>query len=109
MDTDIDASDRDMVSAEHRARRMAKVQHRLGLHARPAADFVRLANTFASEIRLKKGRRVVNGKSIIGISTLAAAARSRVIVEAEGPDAEEAARVLSEFLLAGDHESVTKS
>lgn len=88
--------------------RKAKVQHRLGLHARPAADFVRLANTFASEIWLKKGRRVVNGKSIMGILTLAAAAGSRVVVEAEGPDANEAARALSEFLLAGGHESVPR-
>ena len=80
------------------------VRHRLGLHARPAADFVRLANTFTSEIHLKKGRRVANGKSIMGILTLAAAAGSRVTVTAAGADADEAVRVLSEFLLSGDEE-----
>ena len=84
------------------AQHTAKVKHRLGLHARPAADFVRLANTFASEIRVKKGRRVVSGKSIMGILTLAAASGSRVTVEADGADATEAARALSAFLLSGD-------
>lgn len=84
--------------------RTANVKHRMGLHARPAADFVRLANTFTSEIRVKKGRRVVNGKSIMGILTLAAASGSRVTVEAEGADAVEAAEALSQFLLSGDAE-----
>lgn len=90
------------------AQRAATIRHRLGLHARPAADFVRLANTFACDIRVKKGRRAVNGKSIMGILTLAAAAGSRLVVEAEGMDAEEAARVLSDFLLAGEPNSTVK-
>ena len=80
------------------------VRHRLGPHARPAADFVRLANTFTSEIHLKNGRRAANGKSIMGILTLAVAAGSRVTVTAAGADADEAVRVLSEFLLSGDEE-----
>ena len=83
-------------------RRSVEIRHRLGLHARPAADFVRLANTFTSDIRIKKGRRVVNGKSIMGLLTLAAAARTRIVLEAEGPDAEDALRVLSDFLAAGE-------
>ena len=88
----------------HRAQRAAGVKHRLGLHARPAADFVRLANTFASDIRIKRGRRVVNGKSIMGILTLAAAAGSRLTVAAEGPDAQDAVHALTQFLLNGDEE-----
>ena len=106
MGIDADPVNRKDLAMAQRVQRVAKVQHRLGLHARPAADFVRLANTFASEVRIKKGRRVVNGKSIMGILTLAAASGSRVIVETEGPDAEEAANVLSRFLLAGDQEAL---
>ena len=105
MDTDTDAVDRNDLAMTQRA---AKVQHRLGLHARPAADFVRLANTFTSEIRIKKGRRVVNGKSIMGLLTLAVAFGSRVTVEADGPDADEAANTLSRFLLAGDQEPIKR-
>ena len=90
------------VPQRHRLQRALEIRHRLGLHARPAADFVRLANTFTSDIRVKKGRRVVNGKSIMGILTLAAALRTRIVVVAEGPDAEDAVRVLSEFLASGD-------
>ena len=92
----------DLRPASDTAQRAARVRHRMGLHARPAADFVRLANTFTSEIHVKKGRRVVNGKSIMGILTLAAAAGSRVTVEAVGPDALEAAEALGNFLLSGD-------
>ena len=95
-------------AAASQSTRTVPVRHRLGLHARPAADFVRLANTFTSEIHLKKGRRVANGKSIMGILTLAAAAGTRVTVVAAGADADEAVRVLSEFLLSGDEESLTK-
>ena len=94
----------DLRPASQTARQAVKIKHRMGLHARPAADFVRLANTFASEIRVKKGRRAVNGKSIMGILTLAAACGSRVTVEAAGPDATEAAEALRQFLLSGDTE-----
>lgn len=90
------------------ATRSVKVQHRLGLHARPAADFVRLANTFASDVRIKKGRRSVNGKSIMGILTLAAASGSRLTIEAQGADAAEAVRVLGDFVTAGDEEPLTR-
>lgn len=83
-------------------RRTVAVRHRLGLHARPAADFVRLANTFGSEIRVRKGRRTVNGKSIMGLLTLAAAVHSRITIEAAGTDAADAVKVLGDFLLAGD-------
>ena len=101
-------ADHNASSSSGTAERTAKIQHRLGLHARPAADFVRLANTFTSEIRVRKGRRVVNGKSIMGLLTLAAAAGSRVTVEASGSDAAEAARALAEFLLNGDQEPLAR-
>ena len=105
-DTDpIHRNDSVMAAGGGRVQRAAQVRHRMGLHARPAADFVRLANTFTSEVHLKKGRRAVNSKSIMGILMLAAGSGCRVVVEAQGPDAEAAVKCLSEFLLAGDEEA----
>ncbi|MDD3375399.1 MAG: HPr family phosphocarrier protein, partial [Candidatus Omnitrophica bacterium] len=62
-----------------------------GLHARPAALFVQIANKFDSEITVRKGPELVNGKSIMGILMLAAEKGSKLIVSAEGDDAQEAA------------------
>jgi phosphocarrier protein len=66
------------------------IQNRLGLHARAAAQLVRLANQFSSEIRLVKDGVEVNGKSIMGVLMLAAPKDTRILVRASGPDAEEA-------------------
>jgi phosphocarrier protein len=66
------------------------IQNRLGLHARAAAQLVRLANQFSSEIRLVKDGIEVNGKSIMGVLMLAAPKDTRIVVRASGPDAEEA-------------------
>jgi len=62
----------------------------LGLHARPAAMFVKLTNEFISEITIEKGSEQVNGKSIMGIMMLAAGKGTRIKVAACGPDAENA-------------------
>lgn len=70
-----------------------------GLHARPAALFVQIANKYDSEISVKKGKRVVNGKSIMGIMMLAAAKGSRIIVKADGDDADRAIEELEKLLL----------
>lgn len=67
-----------------------EIINELGLHARPAAMFVKLANEFSSEITVEKGQEQVNGKSIMGIMMLAAGKGSKIIVTAEGPDAQEA-------------------
>ncbi len=90
------------------AKRTAKVANRLGLHARPAADFVRLANTFASHISVRKGRRVVNGKSIMGILTLAVAANQRVTIAAEGADATAAVHALVTLLTTNPEGPMTR-
>jgi len=66
------------------------IQNRLGLHARAAAQLVRLANQFSSEIRLVKDGVEVNGKSIMGVLMLAAPKDTRILVRASGADAEEA-------------------
>ena len=66
------------------------IVNKLGLHARAAAKFVTLASGFASQITLKRGKREVNGKSIMGVMMLAAGEGTVVEICAEGDDAGEA-------------------
>jgi phosphocarrier protein len=73
----------------------------LGLHARPAAQLVKLANTFGSEIQLVKDGVPVNGKSIMGVMILAAECGSTITVRAEGADAEAAVAALIELVNSG--------
>ncbi|MBI5529212.1 MAG: HPr family phosphocarrier protein [Deltaproteobacteria bacterium] len=75
-----------------RAKGAFTVTNQLGLHARAAAQFVNIANRFESEIMVRKGREAANGKSIMGVLMLAAAAGSVIEIEAEGRDAGEAVR-----------------
>lgn len=67
-----------------------KIVNEFGLHARPAAALVSLANKFESQIFLLKEDTKVNAKSILGVLVLAAESGSTVEVEAEGEDAEQA-------------------
>jgi phosphocarrier protein len=64
--------------------------NRLGLHARAATRLVNCASDFAAEIIVKKGSRTVNGKSIMGVLTLAAANGTELTIEAEGADEKQA-------------------
>lgn len=64
-----------------------EIRNKQGLHARPAALFVQTANQFDAEIEIMKEDSVVNGKSIMGIMTLAAEAGSTVKVKIHGVDA----------------------
>ena len=63
------------------------VIHRQGLHARPAALFVQKAQQFLSRVTVKKGRKIVDGKSIMGLLTLAAGPGARISIVVDGPDA----------------------
>ncbi|MBI2118072.1 MAG: HPr family phosphocarrier protein [Elusimicrobia bacterium] len=63
-----------------------KVENQLGLHARPAAQFVQTTNKFKSKIRVLKDGMEVDGKSIMGLLTLAAAMGSNLKVIIEGED-----------------------
>ena len=67
-------------------RKKIVVKNKLGLHARPAALFVQLANKFDSQIIVEKDNQKVNGKSIMGILTLGVERGSSIIIEAEGQD-----------------------
>lgn len=79
------------------------IENKEGLHARPAALFVQIANKYASEIVVSKGSQTINGKSIMGILMLAAEKGSKIIIKAEGDDAEQALLEL-EGLLSGKTE-----
>ena len=76
------------MSASCRAR--VRIVNRLGLHARPAAHFVRLAAQFASDIYVSRGSMEVNGKSIMGVMMMAAEQGAEIEIRAEGEDAEKA-------------------
>jgi len=80
------------------------VINRLGLHARPAAMFVRIASRYRCEVWVAKEGEEVNGKSIMGLMTLAAGQGSKLHLRCEGPDAEKAMTDLEELINARFHE-----
>ena len=90
-------------------RRTVTIVHRQGLHARPAALFVEAASRFASKITVRKGRKSVNGKSIMGLLTLAANQGSRVAIVADGADAQEALERLCRLVTQPLSESARSS
>jgi phosphocarrier protein HPr len=71
-----------------------EIINKLGMHARAAAKFVTLAQTFASEIKVNKDGKQVNGKSIMGIMMLAAAKGSKIELSVDGEDEESAMQQL---------------
>jgi phosphocarrier protein HPr len=77
------------------------ITNEAGLHARPAALFVKTANLFRSDIWVEKGDEEVNGKSIMGLMMLAAESGATLRITAEGDDAEEALAALGELLERG--------
>ena len=74
------------------------IQNKLGIHARPAAQFVKTASRFTSEIRVEKDGEEVDGKSIMGLMMLAAGHGSVITVFAEGDDAEAALDALADLV-----------
>lgn len=83
-----------------KAQKKVTIKNKSGLHARPAALFVQIANKYDSEINVRKGRQTVNGKSIMGIMMLAAEMGSKVTIVAKGSDASEAVKELEGLLLS---------
>lgn len=80
-------------------KREITIINKLGLHARAAAKFVTLAAGFNAEIRLLRGAREVNGKSIMGVMMLAAGCGTQLELRASGPDAEQALDNLENLVL----------
>ncbi len=81
-----------------------EIVNRAGLHARPAAELVKLATRYKSEVRVEKDGLQVNGKSIMGVLMLAAEQGSRLLFTATGPDAEEALASLGDLVRRGFEE-----
>ena len=85
--------------------RQVTVSNRHGIHARPAAEIVKTAARFVSEITLVRDDLEVNGKSIMGVMMLAAECGAAVTVRASGADAELALAALAELIAGrfGEH------
>jgi phosphocarrier protein len=83
----------------------AEIVNPLGLHARPAAQFVKLATTFTANIEVEKDGMAVNGKSIMGVMMLAAECGSMLTLRAEGEDADQALEALAGLVARGFGES----
>ncbi len=80
------------------AQRELTILNKLGIHARPAAQFVKTASKFSSEIRVEKDGEEVDGKSIMGLMMLAAGNGSVIIVAAEGEDEDAALEALTDLI-----------
>jgi phosphocarrier protein len=74
------------------------IGNKLGLHARPAAMFVRVANRYSADILVEKDGEEINGKSIMGLMLLAAGCGSRLKVTVTGGDAAEMVKALEELI-----------
>lgn len=84
--------------------REAKIVNPLGMHARPAAEFVKLSSRFKSAVEVRKDNLTVNGKSIMGVMMLAAERGSSLIIKTDGEDAEQAMEALLALVADGFHE-----
>jgi phosphocarrier protein HPr len=85
------------------AERETTVGSQEGLHARPAAQFVKTAKQFSSDIMVIKGDREANAKSSLKIMTLGARKGDNITIRAEGEDAQEAVDALAELISADEH------
>jgi phosphocarrier protein HPr len=77
------------------------IANRLGLHARAAAKFVRMATVYRSQIRVSRDGRSMDGKSIMGILLLAAGCGTKVAISADGVDEVEAVDALVRLVSSG--------
>ena len=74
------------------------VKNKQGLHARPAALFVQIANKFDARITVRRDNEEVNGKSIMGILMLGAEKGTLIVLEADGSDAQQALEELEKII-----------
>jgi|KBSMisStandDraft_5_1062788.scaffolds.fasta_scaffold4952034_1 phosphotransferase system HPr (HPr) family protein len=81
--------------------RVITIQNKQGMHARPAEQFVRLANQFESKIQLVRDERRVEARNMIDLLTLGATQGTRLTLEADGPDAQAAVDALANLVETG--------
>jgi phosphocarrier protein HPr len=82
------------MTAPSTSNRSVVIRNKYGLHARPAAEFVKSAHQFSADIWVRKDDLEVNGKSIMGMMMLAAECGSEIVIRAAGSDAEDAVAAL---------------
>ena len=80
------------------ANREVEIINKLGMHARAAAKFVKLASSFNSVIEIERKQQRINGKSIMGVMMLAASKGTHITIHANGEDAEDAIDKLVELI-----------
>jgi phosphocarrier protein HPr len=80
------------------AERCVKIVNKNGLHARPAAEIVKTASKFASDIIIVRDELEVNGKSIMGVMMLAAECGAEVTLRASGPDETDAVEAIAKLI-----------
>lgn len=78
--------------------RSVTITNKYGLHARPAMQFVETASRFSSDVRLVRGEKIADAKSIMDVLMLAAENGADLIIKAEGDDAEQAVETLSDLV-----------
>ena len=81
--------------------RVVEIVNKNGLHARPAAEIVKLSSKFNCDITIMRDDLEVNGKSIMGVMMLAAECGSSITIRADGPDAEQAVQALADLVASG--------
>lgn len=91
------SSAEDSSTAEITVTRELVVGNKVGIHARPAAMFVKLASRFEADVFLEKDGERINGKSIMGLLMLAAGPGCRLTLEVSGSDARQAAKEIEEL------------
>jgi phosphotransferase system HPr (HPr) family protein len=79
------------------------IKSKQGLHARPAAVFVQIANKYSSTVTVRKGSEEVNGKSIMGILMMGADRLAELVLIVDGDDAEQSFQELEAFLVKEEH------
>jgi phosphocarrier protein len=85
-------------SAGQKLEKEITIINRLGLHARPAAMFVRIASRYRSEVWVEKEGEQINGKSIMGLMMLAAGQGSKLTIRCEGADADKVMEELEQLI-----------
>ena len=87
------------------AEKSVRIVNAMGLHARPASEFVKLAGRYEADVVVGKDGIEVNGKSIMGVLMLAAEHGSHITIRTEGDDADEALEALAALVSRGFEES----
>ncbi|MCE9519971.1 MAG: HPr family phosphocarrier protein [Verrucomicrobia bacterium] len=77
------------------------IVNKMGMHARPAAQFVKRANRYQCDVWVEKDDEQVNGKSIMGLMMLAAGQGAKLLITTDGHDAEDAMKELGELIQCG--------